>query len=144
MLTELELATARSDESLGHLHVAAQQLECQQVADSAIVRETIRARRRRSKIFGDRFFSDPAWDLLLVLYVAQLEQRRISIGDACASARVAMTTALRWFEALGNSELVKRRNDPFDSRRVYIELADEGLRRMHNYFGPMRANRVRL
>lgn len=136
MFTQFEVTTSSHGEAERPRQVSDKRQFITAV-NPALVRETIRTRRRRSKIFGDKFFSDPAWDLLLVLYVAQLEQRRISISDASSSARVAMTTALRWFAALENSCLIQRRDDPFDNRRVYVELSAAGFERMTAYYDSM-------
>ena len=101
---------------------------------AGLVRDILRSRSRRGEHFGASLFSDPAWDLLLVLYQMELEQRRISIGGLCQSAGVAGTTGLRWIDILDGKRLIERHADPLDGRRVYIRLSFEGLSSMHAYF----------
>lgn len=98
------------------------------------VKRIVAARRKREKIFGANLFADPAWDILLDLYAAHLGQRRISITDLCSGARVPTTTALRWLDRLSSDELVERRPDPCDKRRIWIELSAAGVAAMASYF----------
>jgi len=100
--------------------------------DAEVVRATIAARRRRSRFFPADMFADPAWDMLLDLYLAELEQRRTMVSSLCVAAEVPATTALRWITSLVDRNMLARRPDPLDRRRVYIELtakASEGMRR---------------
>src|SRR5438067_13561168 len=48
-----------------------------------LVQEILRSRRQREKIFGDELFGEPAWDILLELFSAELAQRKLSVSGAC-------------------------------------------------------------
>jgi DNA-binding MarR family transcriptional regulator len=85
-------------------------------------------------VFGDDLFADPAWDMLLELYAAQLGQRRVATSDVCIGAAVPATTALRWIEKLNQKDLIRRRKDPSDARRIWVELSAEGVLLMQRYF----------
>lgn len=98
------------------------------------VRDAIRARSSRADFFGTRLFSDPAWDILLDLYLAELLQHRVSVTGLGAPAGVAQTTALRWMETLKSMGLIKRTSDPLDARRIFVTLSPEGSKAMHDYF----------
>ena len=98
------------------------------------VRKIIRMRRRRNQFFEEALFADPAWDILLELYLAELSQQRVSITSLCAAAAVPPTTALRWIGILEKKGLINRRGDPFDGRRVFMALTPDGLGRMEDYF----------
>lgn len=54
-------------------------------------------RRLRDETFAKHpsLFGEPAWDLLLDLYVSGAEDRRISIIDGCLGTATPTTTALR-------------------------------------------------
>jgi hypothetical protein len=84
--------------------------------------------------FNSRLFADPAWDMLLVLYAMELEQRRISVGGLCASSRVPATTALSWIRALTREGLIQKHSDPLDGRRVHVRLSPPGSEAMGAYF----------
>ncbi len=51
------------------------------------VREVIRARRLRDQFFERGLFEDPAWDMLLDLFAAELEQTQVSVSSLCIAAR---------------------------------------------------------
>ena len=46
----------------------------------------ITERRQRAKSFGSELFADPAWDMLLDLFLAMLQKKRISISSACIAS----------------------------------------------------------
>jgi len=99
-----------------------------------IARSQIRARAARADFFKASLFSDPAWDILLELFAAEQEGRRISISAAGLTAQIPLTTALRWINALEREGLVERVADPTDARRTFLGLSDKGLRAMTHYF----------
>ena len=87
------------------------------------VRETIRVRRLRDQFFQRGMFEDPAWDMLLDLYAADLERTQVSVSSLCIAAAVAPTTALRWIAKMTEAGLFVRHADPFDKRRAYMALS---------------------
>ena len=107
---------------------------------SQSVRAVRGARARRARYFRARLFADPAWDMLLELYVADLEQRRISVGSLCSQSQVPLTTGLRWIGALADENLITKRCDPLDARRVHVSLSPEGLNAMSAYFASVSAD----
>lgn len=98
------------------------------------VRWFINARRARARFFPDDLFADPAWDILLDLFAAELTQRRVCVSSACIAAAVPATTAIRWISRLVNDGLLVRHNDPFDGRRVFVELAPDTSAALRQYF----------
>ena len=98
------------------------------------VREAIEERRERERLFGENLFSDPAWDILLELFLGELAQQRIATSRLGQDAGVPPTTALRWTEKLEGSGLVIRRADPLDARRVFVALSPRGREMMEFYF----------
>ena len=98
------------------------------------VRAILKARLDRNGIFPPHLFADPAWDMLLDLYAAELGQRRVSVTSLCIAANVPTTTALRWISALEGEGLIERRADPLDGRRFFLSLTREAVRRFEQYF----------
>jgi hypothetical protein len=92
--------------------------------DAGLVRTMIRARRLRDQFFRSEIFADPAWDMLLDLFAARLEKRRVAVSSLCIAAAVPPTTALRWIKSLSDQGLFVRIADAEDGRRVFIELSD--------------------
>ena len=102
-------------------------------ASAQEIRAAIRARRMRAQFFAGDLFADPAWDMLLDLFAAELEQRRVSVSSLCIAAAVPPTTALRWIGTMHDSGLFQRQADPSDRRRAYIALSAKGLESMRSY-----------
>jgi hypothetical protein len=98
------------------------------------VRAIIKARRGRDHFFPAGLFADPAWDMLLELFAAELGQRRMPVSRLCAGAAVPSTTALRWIASLDREGLISKSSDPLDGRRVFVRLSGRGLEAMTAYF----------
>jgi DNA-binding MarR family transcriptional regulator len=94
----------------------------------------LKARRSRDKYFKDEIFADPAWDILLELYAAELGQRRICVSSLCVGAAVPPTTGLRWIKTLEAKGLICRTDDRFDHRRHYMSLTPQASSAMTAYF----------
>lgn len=98
------------------------------------VRQLIRARRLRNRFFADDLFADPAWDMLLDLFQAEIAQHRVPVSSLCIAAAVPPTTALRWIKTMTDVGLFVRRADPHDRRRIVVELAPSASDAMRRYF----------
>jgi DNA-binding MarR family transcriptional regulator len=99
-----------------------------------LVRYVIQARRLRNRFFAEGLFADPAWDMLLDLFQAEIAQLRVSVSSLCAASAVPQTTALRWIKAMTEADLFRRRSDPIDARRVFVELSPTASQAMRRYF----------
>ncbi len=101
------------------------------------VRRMIALRRARGKFFGhfsgEMLFEDPAWDMLLDLFAAELENTRVSVSSLCIAAGVAPTTALRWIAKMTEMELFVRDPDPVDRRRAFMTLSPRASEAMRGY-----------
>jgi DNA-binding MarR family transcriptional regulator len=102
-------------------------------ASAQEIRAVIRSRRLREQFFADGLFADPAWDMLLDLYAAELERRPVSVSSLCIAASVPPTTALRWIGTMHDAGLFERHADPSDRRRAYIALSAKGLDGVRGY-----------
>lgn len=90
----------------------------------------VRARDARHREFGENLFSDPAWNILLDVYINQRRGQRISISSLCMAAGAPMSTAVRWINLLVDRGLIAREPDQFDRRRFFIVLTEDGLTKM--------------
>lgn len=103
-----------------------------------MAREAYAVRRRRSAIFdNDELFGEPAWDILLDLYIANVENKSVSVSSACIGSAAPPTTGLRWLGVLSEQGLIAREHDPEDQRRVLVRLTDKGLGAMDEYFASL-------
>jgi DNA-binding MarR family transcriptional regulator len=101
--------------------------------DPATIVTMLRARRLRDRFFGANLFADPAWDMLLDLAAARLENRQVAVSSLCIAAAVPPTTALRWIRTMSEAGLFERRADPEDGRRVFIAISDRAANAMSAY-----------
>ncbi len=108
------------------------------------LRAVLRARRMRAQFFDTALFADPAWDMLLDLFAAHLERRRVSVSSLCIAAAVPPTTALRWIGTLHDAGLFERQPDPSDRRRAYIALSAKGLEGMRGFTGAIKRAGLQL
>ena len=90
-------------------------------------------RRRRCEHFDASLFGEPAWDILLDLFIAAKSDKKVSVSSACIAAAVPTSTALRWITVLESQGLVVRESDPDDARRCFLQLTEEGYTRLTNY-----------
>jgi DNA-binding MarR family transcriptional regulator len=107
-----------------------------------LAEEIYRNRRRRARHLASRLLGEPAWDILLDLYVAAGRGQAVSVSNACLAADAPASTALRWIHHLQTEGLVERLADETDARRHYVRLTDTGLARMNAYFAECRAELV--
>lgn len=96
----------------------------------AAVMRILTLRRARATYLGADLFGEPAWDLLLQLYLAELDHVRLSVSNACSRVEVPDSTALRWVTKLIDNGLVRRYDDQFDQRRSFLALTDRGTAAM--------------
>ncbi len=100
-----------------------------------MARKAYDVRRTRGTFFGDPdLFGEPAWDILLDLYVAHVDDKSVSVSSACIGSAAPPTTGLRWLGVLAEQGLILREQDPEDQRRVLVRLSDTGLKSMDRYF----------
>jgi hypothetical protein len=101
----------------------------------ALARKAYALRRKRTAIFGNaELFGEPAWDILVDLFIAQAEGKSVSVSSACIGSAAPATTGLRWLGVLADEGLVVRENDAEDQRRVLVRLTARGLSAMERYF----------
>jgi DNA-binding MarR family transcriptional regulator len=104
-----------------------------------VLRQIISERRRRTAYFPAALFSDPAWDILLALALAESRQQRVTVTKLCQRIDSPMTTGLRWIAALTGAGLLVRRDDVNDKRRKFVALSPTGIAAIAAYCTAERA-----
>jgi DNA-binding MarR family transcriptional regulator len=103
----------------------------------ALARDLLLFRRNRDAMFGRDLFADPAWDMLLELYLAAEDSQPFMVSNLGASAGVPPTTALRWTSLLLERGLIERTPDRRDARRVLVTLTGSGRDLMDQLLGSL-------
>lgn len=93
---------------------------------AGLARSIYRLRRLREEQFGSKLFSDASWDILLDLFIAAEQNRKVSVSSACIGSSVPATTALRHLSALAKNGLVSRVSDDEDGRVDWVALTPLG------------------
>jgi hypothetical protein len=69
-------------------------------------RHALAMRASRHDHFPDILFGEPAWDLLLHLYIAEAERRQLSVEQCLNLSTAPATTTTRWIRLMVEHELV--------------------------------------
>jgi DNA-binding MarR family transcriptional regulator len=88
-----------------------------------ICRRLIRERRLVKDMLGTALCANPNWDMLLDLYLAELEHRSVYQSALCLAAHIPESSAHRWTVKLAEQGVLLRRIDPEDRRRISVTLA---------------------
>ena len=91
-------------------------------------------RRLRNRYFSPGMFGEPAWDILLELYVTDTAGSRQSIGRLSKAIGTPVSTAVRWIDYLEKKRLIEREPHPTDRRIIFIQLLDKARELMDAYF----------
>lgn len=92
-------------------------------------------RRRRYDQFKADMFGEPAWDMLLEVYVREISGSSSTDEQLQLASATAASTAGRWLQYLETEGLVARRDRPFNGRTEFVELTDLGRKAMDEYLG---------
>jgi DNA-binding MarR family transcriptional regulator len=96
-------------------------------------RQRLSDRRRRTQHFSHAIFGEPAWEMLLILYIEH-DRRRLITTSLTGAAGVAPSTALRWLAYLESQGLVSRREHPTDARASFVDITETAVRALDSYF----------
>jgi DNA-binding MarR family transcriptional regulator len=100
-----------------------------------LARAEAKRRADRRELFGAYdVLSDPAWDILLELYIAGLSGSGLYASVVGTEAGIPQSTALRWLTVLEKSGLVRRHLDQFDKRRQWVGVTPRARGLMEKHF----------
>ncbi|GAA4001943.1 MarR family transcriptional regulator [Sphingomonas humi] len=99
-----------------------------------LARSILQSRRRRAEHFGPVLFSEPAWEMLLTLFVYADGGERMSVTRLAEFVGTPLTTAIRWLDYLESQRLIERRQCENDRRKFLVELSGKGRSMLHAYF----------
>lgn len=102
-----------------------------------LLRSFVGTNQQREEFLDPDLFSDPAWNILLDLASARLENKPVPVSSACVAARVPMSTALRHIRHLVADGYVKRWQDPSDRRRDLLMIEERGMKSVMDYLAAL-------
>ena len=87
-------------------------------------------RGRRREFVSSDLLGAPAWDIMLALFVAAIEQHRTTVSEIVLASGAPSTTALRWIEVLRQRGIIGRVPSAHDARVTYVFMEPEGIGQM--------------
>jgi DNA-binding MarR family transcriptional regulator len=87
--------------------------------------------KARAQLFPKSMFGEPAWDMMMALYIAEQVP---AAADLARWTDTALTTAMRWISYLESHKLVVRESRDDDRRAHTIRLSDEAREKMAELF----------
>lgn len=100
----------------------------------ARAREEFGNRRRRSVTFQPSMFGEPAWDMLLALYILDVSGQRQTTGTLMHFSGAPITTARRWLDYLVENDLARKDHHPTDQRVLFVSLTAKGRDALDLYY----------
>lgn len=95
----------------------------------------LEARRVRAMLFGQNLFSDPAWDILLALYQAELEGGALTLEQLSETLRLSLSVVVGQVGTMERRGLLEEhRSSPNSRRRRAIRLSPLALDAMASWF----------
>lgn len=91
-------------------------------------------RRRRKSFFPSPLFGEPAWDMLLALYILDTAGPRQTVGTLTQFSGTSTSSAKRWLRALARYGLVRHEDHPTDARTYHVRLTDKARAALDSYF----------
>ena len=88
----------------------------------------------RRRLLPEAQSADPAWDLLVALYLADKSGVRHTIGRMIELSGASATTGLRHIDLLEAAGLVIREQDKNDRRSFFLLLSSKGRRAVDKVF----------
>ena len=89
---------------------------------------------RRQLIGADKLFGEPAWDILVELFIAHCEGATVPTGALGIGSGLSSSSAQRLVQRLIDARLVVSAPDPDDRRRHFVSLSPEIAHRLTAYF----------
>ncbi len=97
-----------------------------------IARKLLEERNIRSATISGVPMGEPAWELMLFLYIAGAEQRQVSVGDAIAASGAPPTTGARLLARLEeNGHLERLRTS--GRQAVHVQLTANSYLKLTDY-----------
>jgi hypothetical protein len=90
-------------------------------------------RRRRDALFPNGLFGEPAWDLLLAMFLARDKGKPMILCKAYRAAGVSDTTGRRLLDRMEAEGLITRHRAPRSRKMRIVELTDLAVERMTDY-----------
>ena len=130
-LTQVEKWVATLLDTAGQASANTTELDDHALCEMA--RSIYRARRRRENFFPANLFGEPAWDILLDIFIHATAGTSLTVTSVCIASAVPTTTALRHIAQLEEMGFVIKQAVSGDARAKSIHMTPSGYEAMRRY-----------
>jgi hypothetical protein len=102
--------------------------------ERAFAERLLAQRQRREEVLGLELASEPAWTMLVALFIAHEEGKPASVTEVCAAAGTPPATALRWLATVAAEGKVTWGTATTSPDGDTITLAPDMADRLRNLF----------
>lgn len=96
---------------------------------------TVRRRMLRKQLLrGSDHFGEPAWDILLDLFIHEAKGQSLSMSALCVTAGIPMSSAMKLIQRMCDDGVLERTPDTTDGRRSLVSIAPAVAHRLRAYF----------
>jgi DNA-binding MarR family transcriptional regulator len=95
--------------------------------------ELFAGRRLREQLYSKAMFGEPAWDILLALYIRDFSDARFTVGALADHVQTPLSTAVRWINYLKREQLIAREDHPTDRRKSFVAISGRGRDLLEHY-----------
>lgn len=99
----------------------------------AMARAMLTARKLRARHLPPVMLGEPAWDILLMLYVSD----RLALSRLAEWTEIPLATITRWVNCLEEWGFVERLAHPADKRTTLVKMREKGRSALNSYLGSM-------
>lgn len=87
-------------------------------------------RRLRERYFGSELFGEPAWDILLELMLARIDERELRASELTTHGNSPSVVARHYIEVMEQAKLVETLINTGNTEDPYLALSSEAALRM--------------
>ena len=132
-IRELSERVAELEEKVEHASGEPRALVFSDDKLATIAASFYRSRQLRSAFFQPSLLGEPAWDMLLDLFIHKVQGRRVPTTSLCLAANTPHATGLRWIAVLEREKLVQRSASAVDGRLKLVEMTPKGFQLMRRF-----------
>jgi hypothetical protein len=92
-----------------------------------LARSILAARQKRAGEFDSHMFGEPAWEMLLTLFIHEASGASSTIAQLEEVSGSSSRSANRWIRYLQSQGLVSSRSHPIDPATQFVELTERYL-----------------
>ena len=103
----------------------------------AVAERLYAERRRRDQYFPTGLFGEPAWDMMLALFIAREDGRELTFAEAYEAAGVRPGPGRALIRRLEADGMVRRSRARGDRKRQSVALTDNAVERLSDYLASL-------